>query len=80
MYNINWDNYQPVEGYEYLYRDKTSGAIINMDFEGFNETRKRHADALKKIEEQNALINKIKMLEDDMQDIKTLLSQISRKL
>ena len=79
MQEIDWDNYQPVEGHSHLYRDKSTGAIINMDFDRFDAIRKRKELAEKRIKEQEQLSEKVQNLESDISDIKTLLTQLLEK-
>lgn len=69
-----------VEGYPDLARDPNSRAILNInktEIEAARE-RKRLREAAKK-EEQN-LKAKVDKLEQDMSDIKNLLSSIAEKL
>ena len=79
MVDIDWDNYQSVEGFSHLYRDKSTGAIINMDFEGFSLAKQKHENALKKIQDDKDMIDKVTALETDMQDIKKMLTQLLGK-
>lgn len=79
MQEIDWDNYQPVEGHSHLYRDKSTGAIINMDFDRFDAIKKRKKLAEKRIKEQEQLSEKVNNLESDISDIKTLLTQLLEK-
>ena len=73
---INWDNYQPVQGHAHLYRDKTTGAIINMDFDRFGIAKKKEELARKRSSEENALKVKVNSMENDIADIKVLLQTI----
>lgn len=79
MDNVDWDNYQPVEGHSHLYRDKSTGAIINMDFDKFDAVRKRRELAEKRAKEQKQLSEKVNNLESDISDIKTLLTRLLEK-
>lgn len=72
MRDIDWDRYIPVEGQPHLYKDRQSGALINMDFDAFDNARKKQAVRLR---EKKRLDN----LESEISDIKSLLQQILEK-
>jgi len=76
---MDWNNLQPVEGHENLYRDKRSGAIINTDQTAFDLARKRLALAREKKKSENELYKKVDMLENEMSEIKSLLKTLVEK-
>ena len=61
-----------VEGHKNLYRDETSGAIINTDSHGYSQYKKSKNIKLTQRQE----IDKMK---DDIEEIKYLLKQIASK-
>ena len=64
---------QPVKDFKNLARDSETGAIINLDYNAYDEYLKRHRRAVhqKEIIEKNTNdINSIKM---DLTEIKTML-------
>lgn len=76
---MDWNNLQPVEGHENLYRDKRSGAIINTDQTAFDLARKRLALARERKKSENELYKKVDMLENEMSEIKSLLKTLVEK-
>ena len=59
----------PVEGHRNLYRDATSGAIINCDVNGYNQ----YLNAKKEKKHQKEEIEQIK---NDIEEIKSLLKEL----
>ena len=59
----------PVEGHKNLFRDETTGAIINCDNNGYSQYLRMQSQKQKEREE----IEKIK---DDISEIKSLLREI----
>lgn len=67
--------YIKVEGYDHLLRDKSTGAIINSDVNGYNNYVKMKQI---KLEEQNKIStiqNEINELKSDLGEIKNLLRE-----
>ena len=66
-------NLQPVEGYKHLFRDKETGAILNVNtaaFEGAKRARVKREKAKAQLETNTTDINSIK---DELTEIKTML-------
>ena len=67
------NNLIPVEGRTNLYRDKSSGAIINTDRTAYQQ----HLKQIQKIQEDK---NKIEKIEDDVNSIKNEISELKSLL
>jgi hypothetical protein len=59
----------PVKGHPNLYRDETSGAIINCDANGYNQYMSIRQN--KEVQK-----NEIEQMKNDIQEIKTLLKEL----
>ena len=59
----------PVEGHKNLYRDKDSGAIVNIDSSGYNQYMQMKSARLTQREE-------LDKMREDIDEIKFLLKQI----
>jgi len=71
--------YLKVEGHDSLYRDTSSGAIINSSETGYKKymaQRKKLESKSKEFQKQNEEINKLK---DDLIDIKNMLRTLLEK-
>ncbi len=66
---MNNDELIPVEGYKNLYRDKKSGAIVNIDTVEYSHYIKSKNERRKKNEE-------IKEIKKDIEEIKALLRDV----
>lgn len=65
-------DYQRVEGYDSLYRDRSTGAIINTDKSMFDEIKKsRNGGSLIK-----GLQSDVEILKHEMSEIKDLLREL----
>jgi len=64
-------DYIPVEGYDNLYRDRSTGAIINTDKEVFEQSRRIRKNNLS-ISQMNS---DIEVLKNEMLEIKSLLRE-----
>ena len=64
---------QPVKDYKNLARDSETGAIINLDYNAYDEYLKRHKRAVqqKEIIEKNT--NDINSIKSEVSEIKTML-------
>jgi uncharacterized FlaG/YvyC family protein len=65
--------FQKVQGHSNLMRDKHTGAVLNMDKSGIEQSRKAKNSRIK--QEQ-----RIEKLEQDIGDIKNLLASLAEKL
>lgn len=72
-------NLKKVQGVDDLYRDMDTGVIVNLNTEEIRASRKRRRIAKQKNEEQEKLKATVESLQDDMKDIKSLLSQLVEK-
>ena len=61
-----------VEGHKNLYRDETSGAIINTDSHGYSQYKKMKSNKKSQREE-------LDRMKEDIEEIKLLLKQIASK-
>lgn len=66
----------PVEGNKHLYRDESSGAIVNCDTASYNQYIMMREK--KKLERENfqSQKNEIEKLKEDMNEIKSLLKEL----
>jgi hypothetical protein len=68
-----------VEGHENLVRDRYSKAILNTDRKGLEDYRLRLEIAKKEMNEKNEMKNRLATLENDMQEIKSLLLELVQR-
>ena len=68
-------DYIPVEGYDNLYRDRSTGAIINTDKEVFEQSRRIRKNNLN----LSQLNSDIEVLKNDMLEIKSLLREFIKR-
>lgn len=64
-------DYIPVEGYDNLYRDRSTGAIINTDKEVFEQSKRIRKNNLN-LSQMNS---DIEVLKNEMLEIKSLLRE-----
>jgi hypothetical protein len=76
-----------VDGYSNLVKDPTTGGITNSDPQSYKEYKKKREAALHRINEKNALENRVISVEtdinkvkSDVNDIKNMLTSIIDKL
>jgi len=72
-------NLRKVQGVEDLYRDMDTGVIINLNTEEIRASRERRKMLKQKNQEHENLKATVESLQDDMKDIKSLLSQLVEK-
>lgn len=69
----------PVEGRPNLYRDKTSGAIINTDHNAYQQ----HLKQIKNVKNEKIKIenleNEVESIKNDIMEIKNLLLNLANK-
>lgn len=68
-----------VEGHENLVRDRYSKAILNTDRKALEEYLKQKEFAKKEMNEKNEMKNRLANLENDMQEIKSLLLELAQR-
>lgn len=68
-------DYVPVEGFDNLYRDRSTGAIINTDKEVFEQSRRIRKNNLN-LSQMNS---DIELLKNEMLEIKSLLREFIRE-
>ena len=73
-------NWIPVEGNSNLARCPNSGAIININRSSIQKARDAKKRRLAVQSKEDKLRNKVDALENDISDIKSLLSQLVEKL
>jgi len=66
-----------VENQKHLVRDTTSGAILNTDKSGLQEYYRRKELAKKEIADREETKQRLAKMEEEMQEIKTLLKEIA---
>ncbi|MDC0889100.1 hypothetical protein OAS42_00480 [bacterium] len=76
----NFDDYVKVQDEPDLVRDPESGAIININRSSIQKAKDAKKKRLAKQSEEDKLRNKVDVLESDISDIKSLLSQLVEKL
>lgn len=69
-------DYAIVEDSENLVRDMTSGAVINTDSSALARAKAKKFAMMKQLNEQQQLKNDVESLKEDMNDIKSMLSQL----
>ena len=74
------DNYVKVDNHSGLIRDKKSGAIININKSEAEKARRLKAQRLSRKEQEAQLRDDVDNLKSEMNDIKSLLTQIVEKL
>lgn len=68
-------DYIPVEGYDNLYRDRYTGAIINTDKEVFEQSRRIRRNNLN-LSQMNS---DIEVLKNEMLELKSLLREFIKE-
>lgn len=68
-------DYIPVEGYDNLYRDRSTGAIINTDKEVFEQSRRIRKNNLN----FSQMNSDIEVLKNEMLEIKSLLREFIKR-
>jgi hypothetical protein len=66
-----------VENQQHLVRDTSSGAILNTDRTGLQEYYRRKELAKKEIADREETKQRLAKMEEEMQEIKTLLKEIA---
>lgn len=66
-----------VENHQSLVRDTSSGAILNTDRNGLQEYYRRKELAKKEIADREETKQRLAKMEEEMQEIKTLLKEIA---
>ena len=66
-----------VEKHQSLVRDTSSGAILNTDRNGLQEYYRRKELAKKEIADREETKQRLAKMEEEMQEIKTLLKEIA---
>jgi hypothetical protein len=70
-------SYVKVENQNHLVRDTSSGAILNTDRTGLQEYYRRKELAKKEIADREETKQRLAKMEEEMQEIKTLLKEIA---
>ena len=70
-------SYVKVENQKHLVRDTSSGAILNTDRTGLQEYYRRKELAKKEIAYREETKQRLAKMEEEMQEIKTLLKEIA---
>lgn len=68
-----------VEGVDDFYRDERTGVVVNINSEEIRASRKRRQMHKEKQKEQENLKDTVNNLQGEMQEIKSLLSQLIEK-
>jgi cell shape-determining protein MreC len=68
-----------VEGHENLVRDTYSKAILNTDRKALEDYRRQRELIRKEIEEKKEMKNRVENLENNMQEIKSLLLELVQR-
>jgi hypothetical protein len=77
---LQTDDLIPVEGHSDLARDPNTGAVLNINRSKILESRERKRLRREKKKEQAELRAKVEGLENDISDMKNMLSQLIEKL
>jgi hypothetical protein len=73
-------NLVKVEGHAELRKDKSSGGVVNVDRKSYAEYQKAKKIAEKKVRQQENAFNKIEVLENDINSIKSEMGDIKQLL
>jgi len=73
-------NLVKVEGHAELRKDKSTGGVVNIDRKSYAEYQKAKKIAEKKVRQQENAFNKIEVLENDINSIKSEMSDIKQLL
>ena len=74
------NRYKKIEGHEGLVRDNETGMILNINKSEIQAAKERKALRLRKEKEDQQLKATVDKLENELSDIKKLLSQIVEKI
>lgn len=69
-----------VQEKENLVKDTQNGGVINTDRAGYLKYKEQRRIALNKREKEKSLENKVEAIETDINNIKSMLTQILQKL
>ena len=73
------NKYQKVEGTESLFRDPYNGAVLNVNVDEIKRAKILKAERKKKALEFDAVKEDVKIMKQDMADIKGLLQRLVEK-
>ena len=73
------NKYQKVEGTESLFRDPYNGAVLNVNVDEIKKAKILKAERKKKALEFEAVKEDVKIMKQDMADIKGLLQRLVEK-
>lgn len=72
--------YEGVEGHDNLVRDPNTGMILNINRTEVENAREAKKIRQRKLQEEQDLKNTVNTLQEEMKDIKGLISQLIEKL
>lgn len=72
--------YEGVEGHDNLVRDPNTGMILNINRTEVENAREAKKIRQRKLKEEQDLKNTVNTLQEEMKDIKGLISQLIEKL
>lgn len=68
--------YMKVEGHQHLYRDKNTGAIVNMDEQGYRNHRKKVIKESRSRNELDLLKNQLDESKRQIEELKEMIQQM----
>ena len=73
-------NLYRIKDNEHLMKDADNGGVVNTDHAGYLKYKKQREVLLSKLEKEKDLQNKVESIETDINNIKSMLTQILQKL
>lgn len=68
--------YVRVEGHNHLYRDKSTGAIVNMDDQGYRNYKKKKMKESRVKDEMDSLKEQLNESKKQIEELKELIQQM----
>lgn len=70
------EGYAKVEGHQYLYRDKKTGAIVNMDNQGYRNYKKKKLNEKVSKDELTLMKDQLDESKKQIEELKDLINQM----
>ena len=70
------EGYAKVEGHPHLYRDKKTGAIVNMDNQGYRNYKKKQLNQKVSKNEMDVLKSQLDESKKQIEELKDLINQM----
>jgi hypothetical protein len=73
------ENLMKIDGHDGLYKN-SSGVVVNINKEDIKQVQKRRQESQLRKQEHKQLVETVKTLEGEMNEIKSLLTQLVEKI